>query len=494
MRNHLTRRDWITSATSALAAAGLSACGPKPTLETPSASPLNDRPNIIVYLADTMRADHLSCYGYPIQTSPGIDWMAGLGVLFEKNTSGSNWTKPALGTMLTGVPARVHRAVVSGPSVENPDPTSYRVEVLRDVFETLPTILKSVGYSTAYFQANPHGRPEFGYGRGFDTARCEGTMSPRRQMETALRWAKHIASEPFFLFIHEIDPHGPYVPTTRSFRRLHGSNPPKFIRNLDPDEAKRVTRYVEMLGAGPEIKQAVQGISMEANRYIQMNYDAEIYQIDSLIEEFVLGLTEMGIMDHTIVALTSDHGEAFGEHGYYAHGSGLPYDELLRVPLIMFGGNLPQGVRVPHNTTMLDFYPTLLELAQAPIPEYVPGKPMFSAERELLVKENRLAYIDIDKRSPNLSNWDAAIITGQYKVASQNNRSAYLIFDRELDPGERKNLVGTGTLSIEEEQNLISALQTEVAKYEALGESFGAPEWTDGDQNLQEELNALGYV
>ena len=127
-----------------------------------------------------------------------------------------------------------------------------------------------------------------------------------------------------------------------------------------------MTQYVKLLGAGPEIKEGVRGISLEANAYIQMKYDAEIYQLDSLIEEFILGLTKFGIMDRTVFTLTSDHGEAFGEHDYYAHGSGLPYDELVHVPLMMVGGGVPRGVRVPHETTMLDFYPTLLELAKLP--------------------------------------------------------------------------------------------------------------------------------
>jgi arylsulfatase A-like enzyme len=493
----ITRRDWLNGVSSAMAVAGLNACSQQATKTTAEKQPPStppDRPNIIVYLMDTLRADHLSCYGYAAQTSPGIDWLAGQGVLFEENISGSNWTKPSLGTMFTGVPARVHRAVVSSPFVGSDNTSQYRVDILRDVFKTLPELLQSAGYSTAYMQANPHGLPELGYGRGFDISTCISSISPKAQIEAALHWINNTAHEPFFLFIHEIDPHGPFVPLPRSFRRLHGAKSETFLNELSEDEAGRVTRYVEMLGSGPEIKRDVRDISDEANRYIQMKYDAEIYQVDSLVEQFVIDLAKLGIMDHTIFTFTSDHGEAFGEHNYYAHGSGNPFDELLRVPLIMAGGGLPRGVRVPHNTTMLDFYPTLLELAKVPIPSYIPGKPMFSAEGDLLVKEDRMPYIDIDRQAADLSDWDAAIVLGKYKVATQKRGEVYLIFDRESDPGEHKNLVGTGALPTKIEQDLIATLQSEVAKYEQMGREFGEPEWSLANEGLQEDLHALGYI
>ncbi len=490
----------MTGVSSALTAAGLNACSPKtaPTAPEPQSpfagQPKSDRPNIIVFLADTLRADHLSCYGYPAETSPAIDWLAGQGVVFENYTSGSNWTKPAVGTMMTGVPARVHRAVVSSELVGEPGDSKYRIEILRDTFTTLATTLKSVGYSTAYLQSNPHARPEFGYGRGFDTAICDSSMIPKLQVEKSLRWIETTAHEPFFLFIHEIDPHGPYEPLTRSFMRLHGAKPATFLERLSADEAERVTRYVKYLGTMPEIIRGVRGVSDEANRYIQMKYDAEIYQLDSLIEQFALSLARLEIMDHTVFALTSDHGEAFGEHGTYGHGSGLAYDELVHIPLLMVGGGLPRGVRVPHNTTMLDFYPTLLELAKASKPPYVSGEPMFSAQRELLVTEDRLAYIDMDRQGANLSDWDAAIIKGRYKVATHKKRTEFMIFDRESDPGEHRNLVGTGVVSKKIEEDLIATLQSKVAAYEELGRTFGEPEWMDTDDTLREELEALGYA
>jgi len=500
--NRFTRRDWLTGAASTLLAGGLHACGPTAPPFTPPPAPdppfvdepAPDRPNIIVFLADTLRADHLSCYGNPVKASPFLDGLARLGVQFEHNTSGSTWTKPSLGTMLTGVPARVHQAVGSSPWKGIADLSTYRVQALRSAFQTLPEALKSVGYSTAYLQTNAHGRPEFGYGRGFDFVQFLPHYPAFMQVNDALDWITKEAHQPFFLFIHEINPHGPYEPDISSFLELHGVMSHSVLSSLDPNEAEIVDRFSRMLGTGPEIRTSVEGISPEANRYIKMNYDAEIYEVDKQIERLVLRLDEFGILKHTVFAFTSDHGEGFGDHGFYAHVANLAYDELIRVPLIMAGGGLPGNVRVPHTTTMIDFYPTLLELAGAPIPPYVPGTPMFSRSGELIVTNDRLTYTDLDKTSPDVSKWDTAIIKGRYKVASHKKGQAHWIFDRETDPGEHENLVGTGRLPKKLEQDLIDSLRAEVDRYDQLSRQFGEPVWMEADDSVEEELNALGYV
>ncbi len=497
-----SRRDWLTAAASSLTVAGISACGQSPTPPPRPAEPKSpfagepppDHPNIVVFLADTLRADHLSCYGNPTKTSPFLDGLASLGVRFANNFSGSTWTKPALGTALTGVPARVHQAVGSSAWQGVADLSSYRVQALRSVFETLPQALKRVGYSTAYIQTNAHGRPEFGYGRGFDFVRYLPHYPAFLQVNDAIDWISSEARQPFLLFIHEINPHGPYNPRVDSFLELHGMSPKNILANLDPNEADRVERYTKMLGMGTPVASAVKDISPEGKRYIQMHYDAEIFEVDQQVERLVLHLDRIGVMGHTVVAFTSDHGEGFGEHGFYAHTASLAYDELVHVPLIMAGGGLREKAPIAHTTTMLDFYPTLLELAGAAIPPYVSGAPMFSKRRELQVTHDRLAYVDLDKESPDRSIWDAAIVQGRYKVASHRKRQAYWIFDRETDPEERENLVGQGVLTPSQEQELIALLDAEVARYEELSVEFGEPEWMEADDSVEEELEALGYV
>ena len=498
----LTRRDWLAAAASSLTAAGISACGQPPSPPPRPAEPKSpfadepppEHPNIVVFLADTLRADHLSCYGNLTKTSPFLDGLGKLGVRFEHNFSGSTWTKPALGTALTGVPARVHQAVGSSAWQGVADLSSYRVQALRSAFETLPQALKRVGYSTAYIQTNAHGRPEFGYGRGFDFVRYLPHYQAFMQVSDAIEWIDTEAHQPFLLFIHEINPHGPYDPRIDSFIDLHGLNPKAILAELDPNEAERVERYTKFLGLGTPVQSAVKDISPEAKRYIKMHYDAEIFEVDKQVERLVTHLDRIGIMGHTVVAFTSDHGEGFGEHGFYAHSASLAYDELVRVPLIMAGAGLREATPVAHTSTMLDFYPTLLELAGAPIPPYVPGTPMFSGQRKLQVTADRLAYIDLDKESPDRSIWDAAIVQGRYKVASHRSRQAYWIFDRENDPDEQNNLVGSGVLSPPQEQELVALLDAEIARYDALSVAFGEPEWMEADDSVEEELEALGYV
>ncbi len=341
-----TRRDWIAGATATMTAAGLHACGPSsreprgPTeRKSPFASlPRPDRPNIIVFLADTLRADHLSCYGNPTKTSPFLDSLAQRGIQFDQMISSSTWTKPSLGTMLTGVPARVHQAVQSSAYDSVANFSNYRVQALRSSFETLPQSLKRVGYSTAYLQSNAHGRPEFGYGRGFDFVRYLPHYPAYVQVADALDWITREVHQPFFLFIHEIDPHGPYAPRSDTFYNLHGVKPNDVLAILEPAEAKRVKRYVELLELDADFVNGPQAFSPEATNYIKMNYDGEIFEVDEQIERLIANLEKLGVMDDTIFAFTSDHGEGFGDHQFYGHAAIRGYDELLHVPLIVAGG------------------------------------------------------------------------------------------------------------------------------------------------------------
>jgi arylsulfatase len=374
------------------------------------------------------------------------------------------------------------------------DMSSYRVQALRSVFETLPQALKKVGYSTAYLQSNAHGRPEFGYGRGFDFTRILSHYPAHLQVTDALEWMTNQPHQPFFLFIHEIDPHGPYVANDGFFMHLHGVSSQAALERLDPAERRRVQRYVDLMDIGPKVAQGVQGVSEEANRYIQMRYDAEIYQVNMRFKRLLTFLERAGISENTLIAITSDHGEAFGEKGYYGHGHSLAYDELVHVPLIMAGAGLPRNVRVPHTTSTLDFYPTLLELAGAEPPSYIPGSPMFASNGKLLVDADRIAYVDLDKKKPDYSDWDAAIVKDNYKVATHNNGATHWIFDRENDPGENDNLANTGRLPEDVERKLIAELQTHVQRYEKLSREFGEPEWMEAHDGHKEDLKALGYI
>lgn len=493
------RRDWMGLAAAATTGALVGCSDPSPPLIPSVRSPFegkpkSDRPNIIIFIADTLRADHLSCYGRTPQTSPVLDALAQEGVVFERCISGSTWTKPSISTMFTGVPARVHQAVVAeGDINEVIEMQAYRVQVLRKEFLTLAEALKQLGYSNAYFIGNGHGRPEFGYGRGFDHVTYNAGYYVGAQIADAVDWIWNEASEPFFLVIHQIDPHGPYTPQEEYFFDLHGTSMEEASRVMDPEEAEAIQRFLSSYG-DPRVRDGVKEITPEANEYLKMLYDAEIYSVDFHLKRLINHFKRIGVFDHSVFAFTSDHGEGFREHKFYGHGASLAYQELVHVPLVMAGGGLPRGVRVPHSVSMIDFYPTLVELAGGTSPDYVTGTPMVSRTGSVLVSEDRLAYTDLDYRTDDLGAWDASVFDGQYKVASHRRNNEHWIFDCLADPGEFKNLSGSGVLSVEKERTLIATLNAQVERYDQLRQQFGEPMWMEAADGVHEELQALGYL
>jgi arylsulfatase A-like enzyme len=487
------------AATSAIAGLTAGCNEPSPPSDPKQYSPFigmpkADRPNIILFVSDTLRADHLSCYGRTPQTSPVVDSLAAEGVLFERCISGSTWTKPSIGTMYSGVPARVHQAVAAtGDIREIIEMEAYKVQVLRDEFLTLAEALKQVGYSNAYFIGNGHGRPEFGYGRGFDHVKYESDYFIGTQISDAIEWIWSEASEPFFIVIHQIDPHGPYMPTEDNFFDLHGVTLEEASQVMDPDEAEKIQRHLEFYG-DPKARAGMIEISDEANAYLAMLYDAEIYTVDSHLKRLISHLKRIDVFDNTVLTFTSDHGEGFREHRFFGHGASWGVQELLHVPLIMAGGGLPKGARVPQSVSMIDLYPTLLELAGGTPPDYVTGSPLLSRSGDILVKENRLTYTDLDFHEADLNVWDACIFDGQYKVASRKRANKHYIFDLLTDPGELNNLWGSGEISEEMERTLIARLEAEVERYDTLRQQFGEPVWMEAADGVHEELQALGYL
>jgi arylsulfatase A-like enzyme len=262
---------------------------------------------------------------------------------------------------------------------------------------------------------------------------------------------------------------------------------------MKPEEAEIVLGFMESYNE-PRFRTGVEEVSTEANDYFKMLYDAEIYNVDANLKRFIHHLERIGVLGHTIFTFTSDHGEGFREHGFYGHGTAAAYDELVHVPLIFSGGPIPKGVRVPHNASMVDFFPTLLELAGATPPDYITGSPMFAQNGELLVNADRLTYTDIDFHSDDTTIWDACIVDGKYKVSSRKAQDTYWIFDLDADPGEFENLYGTGKLPETEERALVAKLHEQVGRYEKLGQQFGEPVWMEAADGVHEELQALGYL
>lgn len=308
------------------------------------------KPNIVLFGIDSLRADHMSCYGYHHQTTPHIDRFAAQGVVFENNYSAHIPTTSAYSSMLTG--RDVFGTQVVALRHQGP---------LRPEVKTLAEMLKEAGYNTTCvgFTGNPASR-------GFDTyldyagwgSWNEG-RSPKAQNlnRVALPELDRLvaAEEPFFLFLRHMDPHAPYLPP-EPFERIfyHGNESDPANRSMDPVMAFKPFRDFFASWMPP-------GISDKD--YVIAQYDGAIAYMDACIQMIFTALEAHGILDETIVVINGDHGETLYDHDCYFDHHGL-YEPTLYVPLIIrYPGVVPAGQRVKGYSQHKDLVPTLLDLA-----------------------------------------------------------------------------------------------------------------------------------
>ncbi|MDG1491466.1 MAG: sulfatase, partial [Planctomycetota bacterium] len=325
---------------------------------------VEDRPNIVLISIDTLRPDHLGCYGYARPTSPNIDAIAAQGALFEQHISSAPWTLPAHAEMFTSVPDSVHGVV---------DAVKFR---LSEDFETLPESFQAAGYSTAGFFAGPYLHPAFGLGQGFDRyVDCVQTV-PEGQVDADNEWsmrdpvlrASHHGvtndkvyaewqrffaeaaeeAEPFFAFVHLWDVHFDFTP------------PPPYDTLFDPDYDGPFTGRDFFYD--PAINAAIPARDKE---HIIALYDGEIAWTDEIVGRIRHDLGAAGLLENTVFVITADHGTELFDHGGKGHRTTL-YDEQIHIPLIVHFPGVVQPARFAGQTRMIDLGPTLRDLAGLP--------------------------------------------------------------------------------------------------------------------------------
>jgi len=304
-------------ASAAALAAMLAACGAGPTDGTSEPR----RPNIVLYVVDTVRADRLGVYGYEKPTSPRLDAFAAGAVLFENAYAQSSWTRPAVASLFTGLLPPAHRTVG-------------RRSVLPEDALTLAEILAANGYEGMGLVRNPNVSRTFGFAQGFARFRSEDRERDETMLDRVRPWldGRQNAEGPFFLFLHAIDPHGPYDPAPEFEEMFEAGGAPEHYRTV---------RYLLRLNRG-EVEPEP-GTAEALSRL----YDAEVAQNDRAFGELLDELGARGMDEDTAVIYVSDHGEEFQEHGRWEHGLSL-YEEVLRIPLVMrLPGVPPRRVEAP---------------------------------------------------------------------------------------------------------------------------------------------------
>ncbi|NIO48687.1 MAG: sulfatase-like hydrolase/transferase [Candidatus Aminicenantes bacterium] len=292
-------------------------------------------PNVMLIVPDALRPDHLGCYGYSRPTSPQIDKFAADALLFEKAMSNSPWTKPSMGSVFTSIYPYEHKAF------------SW-MDNLPDECLTLAEVFRNRNYATFAIQTNPSITEKHNFKQGFQY--YHEMVQEKGEVVTSSfnTWVKKHKKKPFFAYLHYMDTHVPYN-APQEFSQIFGL---KDDTLFTPGEFQ--TMDVRLLGE--------MGLSKHDKQSLVNLYDAAIKYFDSNFEEIIDNLKKLGILNKTIIILTSDHGEEFWEHDGFAHGHTV-YNELLHVPLIIgYSPHLPKR-HIKSYVQLLDFFPTVLSLA-----------------------------------------------------------------------------------------------------------------------------------
>jgi len=303
--------------------------------------------NVVVFAVDSLRADHMDCYGYPRQTFPHVGRLVKGGVLFENAYSAYIPTTPAYTTMLTGRDVMSTGIVALGP--KGPIPPE---------IPTLPEVLGEEGYSSACVGFGP------GFYRGFDryeTYRSWMSWEERpgdkadALNEVAIPILDELSrEEPFLLFLRHMDPHAPYLPP-KPFDTMFYSKDP-----CDPK--KKTMKKVFDFKPFAEFFKSWMPPGVTDWDYVVAQYDGALAYMDACIQRIFTRLEELGVMEDTLIVLNADHGETLTEHEIYFDHHGL-YEPTTHVPLLLYcPSRLPSSLRVPGFVLHQDLMPTLLEL------------------------------------------------------------------------------------------------------------------------------------
>lgn len=402
----------------ALAALGVSGCRGRASsgAATKPGPEVKERPPVILITIDTLRADHMSVYGYARATTPRLAGWAAKGAVFEQAYTYWPKTRGSFVAMMTG-----RTAGESGYSSRHPELHAFN--------PTLAETLQKEGYDTAAFVDNANVASSLGFARGFRTyveMWAEATLKDEAARTEAItkRGIEYVRSkgkgDGFFLWLHYVNPHAPYTPPA-----------PFDTAFTDRPKSDRTLKVVDGFFGGVSKQWAIPGKRLLSD-YVN-GYDGEIAYSDSQLDQVLGAFDAAGALGRATVIVTSDHGESLGEHDYYFdHGANL-FDPVQRIPFIVLGRGA-KPVRSDVLISTLDIMPTFLDAARVSFPSGLAGRSVLpfaagraDSSRETLVGENDRGHQGI---------WDR-----RYKLIDAEPRArkpARQFFDRSDDPGERR--------------------------------------------------------
>jgi arylsulfatase A-like enzyme len=430
-------------------------------------------PDILVLVGDTLRADRLGSYGNRQGLTPFLDAIAARATRFRNAYATSSWTNPSVASVFTSRYPSQH-GVISFESV------------LPESEVTLAEALREAGYATGFFSPNGVLREDWGYGQGFQEfaefaipgGGPDHLRLPYRADYTnrhALAWLDGLARRggqrhPFFLYIQYMEPHSPYAPPKEALERVRGGRRPP-----DLDAVNRIA----FVGNDAPVEEALLGDLKDV-------YDAEVLSLDTELRRLFLGLASRGLLENTILVVTSDHGEEFKEHGLIGHEKTL-FQEVTRVPLLIALPGQTAPAEVDEAVSLVDLAPTLLSLIGRPVPASFEGRSLLSGSGQ--ASAPGVAYSELIV--PETGGWrrfgphQRSLVVGSHKlIGGIHGETEY--YDLEADPGER-NPKALSEAERAELRGKLEKLQQEVASRAA------SREVKPIDEETREQIRALGY-
>ncbi len=455
----------------------------------------------ILVVIDTLRADHLGAYGYDRPVSPRIDALAADATRFENAISPAPWTLPSLATLMTSLYPTVHGAVRSSDVWELSwltDPQGFdAVTRLEPSRTTLAEILKRAGFATAGFVQGAYPSRVFGVAQGFDVYADNATPGMRFDIEDALAWLDRERPERFFLYLHTVEVHSPYAPI--ELNPFFAARWPKerrayFARAVEEERARFAaldfgSSAGSLVDGSLESIQALKGLAPNAPakdvEQLVALYDRGVAYTDHWIGHLLDQLRARGLLDASVLVVTSDHGEEFLEHGFLEHGRTF-YDEMLRVPLIVRVPGEGQGRVVTQQVGLVDVLPTLLDVLGVETPRAVQGRSL----RPLLRGESLAARAQFGEAG--MEPRERAVRTDGWKYVRRPGGREEL-YDLRADPGETDDRCARAPETCRE---LRGKLRTFLRESAALRRATRLPTAREApvDDATRERLRSLGYA
>ncbi|HLK20323.1 MAG TPA: sulfatase [Bryobacteraceae bacterium] len=468
-----------------------------------SAAAPRQQQNVLIYMIDTLRADHASLYGYARDTTPNLKKLGAQGLVFEDCQVQATWTKPSVASLMTSLYSFTH-------GIRTDD------DVIPQRSATLAEQLRAAGYDTASMISNPLAGRLTGLQRGFDylsewqaVARLVNEKEDRATDSAALNrmlfpWLEKHRDEPFFLYAHATDPHAPYrAPAAEEAKFANPAETPQFDRDFNKVENMAVQR-----GGFGVNRVLCEKAGIHPDRFIQQardRYDAKILHNDASFQQLLEKLRQLGILENTLIIVVSDHGEEFWEHGWTGHGQSV-YQELAHGVLMMWNPKLiPTPRRIADPVQLIDVMPTVLDLLGIKIPDVVEGQSLapfvkgVPFQQRTPVMTSRFAHPyskTNDEFTPENHIDSMALIDANWKlIYRENGKSVGLnkveLYDRRTDREERTNVAAQHPDEVDRGVSRIGAwMDAQRQMHQALGRGGKAPL----DKETLDRLRSLGYL